>query len=177
MRVYNQAKRFDNPLCRAIQLLRVGAPPRAPTCLASAAFPSVLSECLKSRGRPSFRRRIAQKSLLWNPYKSFLRIEGRIISVFDARRIFFSHPPPASAGLVPAERQLICYRMTALPQLRAFPCDSNRGNHGGNQKTPQLFFSHALIRTYPPCAIVAVRLFFIVGGQQIRTFGGRHPRI
>ncbi len=44
--------------------------------------------------------------------------------VFDARKI--ASRPPASAGLVPAERQLICYRMTSVPPL-SFPLASRVG--------------------------------------------------
>ncbi len=47
--------------------------------------------------------------------------------------------PPASVGLVLAERQRICYRMTSPPRLLA-SCDSDPGKPGGNRKTPKLFF-------------------------------------
>ena len=57
-----------------------------------------------------------------------VRIGGKITSVFDARKI--ASRPPASAGLVPAERQLICYRMTSVPPL-SFPLASRVGRRVG----------------------------------------------
>ena len=59
---------------------------------------------------------------------NLVRIRGRIISVFDARKI--ASRPPASAGLVPAERQLICYRMTSAPPL-SFPLAKRVGRRVG----------------------------------------------
>ena len=56
------------------------------------------------------------------------RTMGTTISVFDARKI--ASRPPASAGLVPAERQLICYRMTSAPPLSC-PLASRVGRRVG----------------------------------------------
>ena len=55
---------------------------------------------------------------------------GRIIAVFDARIV---SSPPASAGLVPAERQLICYFITTLPLLPrlSFPLAPRAGRKVG----------------------------------------------
>ena len=58
-----------------------------------------------------------------------VRIMGRTISVFGARRIA-SHRP-ASAGLVPAERQRICYRRPLLPHSPSHSHREWEGEWGG----------------------------------------------